>query len=96
MPSSIIKLSRNEVKLISGGDAPMPVGNAADTKPYNFTIPPDYIDITSDINIQPPEPSKKSWGTLMFQTLEAMGVVTIVGVGVYEMRKCMQRKIKPE
>jgi hypothetical protein len=93
MPNSIIELNRNEVKLISGGDATTPVRNTADTKAYNFIIPPDNIDITS--NVQPPEPQKKSWGTLMFQTLEVIGTVFLVGVVVYEIRKCVRGRVHP-
>jgi hypothetical protein len=93
MPNSIIELSRNEVKLISGGDATTPEGNTTNTtdykKPYNFTISPDNTDITS--NVQPPAPPKKSWATWTFDALVVMGSISLMGIGVNEIRKCVLR-----
>lgn len=69
MPSSIIGLSQNEVKLISGG------------RDFDFSLPG--------------ETPKKSWGALLFQVFEGIGIVAVVVVGVNEIRKLVQGRVPP-
>jgi hypothetical protein len=82
MPSSIIGLSQNEVKLISGGYTP--------PRPFNFTIPEENTDTTS--NVQPPESQKESWVTRAYQTFVVIGSVSVVALGVYFIRNHIRNR----